>query len=265
MDALNQQKIHLPDTAALHPSSVPQNDLVHDPSTNQPDNLNSILARERAEALVKNADVWASVDRIVDTEQANRAKDALDQLRAEWLRIENERKAEKKPHDDAALAVQKRYRPILAMIEACQATIEPLRTDWLRREDERLARERREAQARADAAAREAEEAARKAEQAKQAPVSARLAAAEAAERAKQAAEQAAAIPERARVQGSYGRPAASLREYWYGEVVDVLKAARHYRDRTELREVLTRLVSADARAGVRVAPPGCVIKSRRE
>ena len=242
-----------------------QNDLVGPGiGHNQPDNINSVLARERAEALVKAADVWAGVTEIISAEQATRAKDALDQLRAEWNKTDAERKVEKRPHDDAALAVQKRYRPILAMIETCTETISPLHNGWLRREDERLARERREAQARADAAAREAEIAARKAEQAKQAPVSAKLAADAAAERAREAAEQAAAIPDRARTQGSYGRPARSLREFWYGEVTDVLKAARHYRNEPGLLAELERLACRDARAGIR-AVPGCEIKSRKE
>jgi hypothetical protein len=256
---------------ALSPvTTKPQNDLVHDPSTNLPDNINSVLARERADALVAAADVWSGVSEITSAEQAGRAKDALDQLRAEWNKADAERKAEKKPHDDAAIEVQRRWRPILVMIEACQDAVGRLHKNWLIREENRLRRERDEAEARAKQAQREAEEAARKAEEAKAAPVSAKLAAEAAAERARVAAQEAAAIPDRARVKGSYGRPAASLREWWSAEVTDVLKAARHYRDRPELREVLVRLASADARAGVRNAPegagiPGCNILSRKE
>jgi hypothetical protein len=242
------------------------NDLVHDPSSNLPpdDTINSVIALERAEALVKAADAWSQVLEIATAEQAGRAKDAVDQLRAEWLKVDADRKAEKKPHDAAAVAVQKRWNPILQMISACQEPIQALHTRWLRREDERLAKERQEAEARAAIAVKAAEDAARWAEQATLAPVTARIEAAAAAERAEAAVAAAHVIPDRARVQGSYGRPARSLREYWFAEVTDILKAARHYRSRPELIDVLTRLASADARGGAR-SIPGCEVKSRKE
>lgn len=254
----------------------PQNDLTNPPPPaghNQPDNINSVLADEAVDKEIKTADAWVGVTAIATAEQAKRLQDAIDRLNEIWDKYEAERKAEKKPHDDRALAVQKRWRPILHKVEVCLEALNPLRADWLDREGKRIERERREAQERANRAAQEADAAMLKAQQAittNKSPVSAKLAAEQADERAKQAEQAVFAIPDRARVKGSYGRPARSLREYWSAEVVDVLKAARYYRERLELRECLASLASAEARAGVRNTPegqgiPGCNIISRKE
>ena len=95
------------------------------------------------------------------TPLANQAQaDAVGQIMAGLRTIRKDadaaRKVEKKPHDDAAKAVQDKWLPILTKADrAIEAAQRPL-TDWLaRQEAERLAREA-EARAEADRLAREA-------------------------------------------------------------------------------------------------------------
>jgi hypothetical protein len=251
--------------------ATPQNDLVHDPSTNNPPvRMYDVLVDEAIDKEVATADEWVTmVPRIETIDQANCAKDAIDRLNDLWDKYEAERKAEKKPHDEAAKAVQKRWMPRLHKIDLSRVVLIGLRNGWLDREDERLARERAAAESQAVARAQIAAKLAREAEEAKN-PVSAKIAAEAAAERAQTAAAVFAAIPDRARVKGSYDRPAASLRTTWYAEITDVIKAARYFRDRPVLKDVLTNLASALARSGMRNPPdgpgiPGCNIMSRKE
>jgi hypothetical protein len=66
----------------------------------------------------------------------------------------------------------------------------------------------------------------------------------------------------RSAVRGRYSRRARSLRTTWYAEVDDVVLAFAQYQDHPKVREILTELASADARAGLREIP-GCRVLSR--
>jgi hypothetical protein len=63
-------------------------------------------------------------------------------------------------------------------------------------------------------------------------------------------------------VRGSYSSRARSLRVLWRAEVDDVVLAFAQYLDHPKVKEVLTELASADARAGAREIP-GCRVLSR--
>jgi hypothetical protein len=221
------------------------------------------VARERVEGLVSAANRWARErPEITDAETAARANDFLEQLAAEAKKLELQRRAEKRPHEDAAKAVDARYRPLADMVGACKLVVTALHSAWLRREQDRLAIERRRKEAEAREAQRLADEAARKAAAA--ASVSDLIAASEAERAAKEASAAAAAVPERAQTRGQLSGRARSLKTTWHARVVDPYAAIRHYRDRAEVRELVERLANADARAGVR-AIPGCAVYSTQE
>lgn len=205
------------------------------------------LAAEDIDKEIQAADQWASVVAIADAAQADRAKDAVDHLAALWKKYDEQRAAERKPHADAAKAVQERWKPLLSRIETCLATVKRLHDRWLDAENRRLAAARRAAQAEAERLAREAEKAAAKVPDA--APPSAVIKRDEAAAAAKAAADRAAAIPDRARTHGNYGAPARSLRTVWVAEVTDITKAVRVYRDHPEMKDLLGRLATHDIRA----------------
>lgn len=225
------------------------------------------IARDRVEALVANANRWLTErPQIVGEEMAAKCVDFLQQLAAEAKSIEAQRKREKQPHLEAAAEVDRRWRPLAEMLDACIRLLKPRHSDWLLREQQRLETERRYKAEAAEKARREAEEAARKAT----APQSVRdiINASQAERAAQEAAAAVAAVPERAQTRGSISGRARSLRTTWHARVDDLVDALSHYIDRPEIRETVERLANADARsmgkAGIGKIP-GVTIYSMQE
>jgi len=106
--------------------------------------------------LYDEAGNWLDGEPLANQAQADAVGKIMTGLRTIRKDADTARVAEKKPHDDAAKAVQDKWKPILAKADrAIEAAQRPL-TDWLaRQEAERLARED-EARAEADRLAREA-------------------------------------------------------------------------------------------------------------
>lgn len=99
---------------------------------------------------------WLDGEPLANQQQADAVGQLMTQVRSIRKDADAERKVEKKPHDDAAKAVQDKWLPILAkadrVIEAAQRPL----TDWLaRQEADRLAKEAA-ARDEADRLAREA-------------------------------------------------------------------------------------------------------------
>lgn len=208
--------------------------------------------RERAEELAIAVDAFVALGEIKDEGQATRAGDLQRELQALEKQIEEERKREKQPHLDAAKSVDGRYTPIRDVAQKWRTTITDLLGFWLRRqraEQEERARKAREA---AEAAAREAAAAQSEIDRAElQAE----------ADRAKKAAERAEA--DRPQVGSQVGgRRAIGIRQSPpKARIVDERAAARWCwgAHRPEMLELITRLASADARAGT-AEIPGCEI-----
>jgi len=228
-------------------------------------------ARERVAALESAANDWAKACAVIeDAETAAQCTDFLDQLLAEHKKWDAQRAAEKKPHDEAAKAVQERWKPLLDKLLLCKGAIEPRHRAWLQRERQRLEAERRQREAEAREAAREAEraqEAARRAvEESKGDVVQSMLAANAAVDAAADASRAAAAVPRRAQVRGALGGRARSLRETWSAHIVDPDLFYQHVKDRPEVKDVLQRLANAAARGGIRNPDlPGCWVYSSEE
>lgn len=125
-----------------------------------------ILARENARVreFADAAGDWLDLGRIETEEQASRLKDYIDGARAVVKQVDTARADAKKPHDDAAKAVQAAFRPLLDAVETAIGRVRPMLTDYLQRkkaaDEARKAREKAEAEA-AARAAQEAAEAAR--------------------------------------------------------------------------------------------------------
>jgi len=197
------------------------------------------------------------------TPLANQAQaDAVGQIMAGLRTIRKDadaaRKVEKKPHDDAAKAVQDKWLPILTKADrAIEAAQRPL-TDWLaRQEAERMAREA-EARAEADRLAREAAAMARTT----LADAEAHDAALDAAKAADRAAGRIAR--DKSHVAGN-GR-AVALRTYHETELSDAPAALRWLRENrpTELREAILALVKAEPLT-MRRTIPGITITEQRK
>lgn len=203
----------------------------------------------KAAEFLDAAGEWLDLKVIQTAEQASELADFITGLRKNWKACDEDRKADKKPHDDAGKSVQAAYTPILNKITKAADRVQPMQTAWLQKLEEehkaaaaRIAEEARKAREEADrqaamAAARndiagetEAEASAKRADDM-----------AKEAERASKA---------RAQVKSaSGGGRTASLRTTWEAEVVNPRVAFMRYADHPEVLAVLRQLAEAEARA----------------
>lgn len=187
---------------------------------------------------VSNDDQEAALDELL--KDVRKAKQDADAQRA----------AEKKPHDDAAKAVQASWKPLLDRCDAAMSAIKdaltPYREARQKAKDEaaRLAREEAEAKQKA------AQEALRKSDD-----LETKFAA---EEELKQASKLAA-------VANKIDRSATGLRTYWEAEITDRREALKHYIAKfpQEFEDLIQRLADADAR-GTRAPVPGVVFHERK-
>lgn len=198
---------------------------------------------------------------ITTLEIANKGAAIVERMRALGTEGEAKRKAEKKPHDDAAAAVQAKWKPVLepasAAIQSLVAAIDKFKRAEearLKREAEEAARKERERIAKIEADRIAAEEAER-AKQAEQMGMEHQAMSEDeiAAEAAASAAEQVAAAPQvstTVRVGTAHGR-GVSKATVWGGKIVDVdvfFQAVKEYPDvQGALQKVADRLGRAKA------------------
>lgn len=187
-----------------------------------------------------------------DDEAAEVSK-LLDAFRKAGKDADAARAAEKKPHDDAAKAVQAKWKPLIDRAgmgaDGCKAALTP----WLRKKDE-------EARAAAEVARQEAARIAAEAEKARLAAQSGGLEAREAAEAAAKEAERAQAVAAKADKQKAAakgGDRAVTLRSRWECEIADRRALLNHYAVRRpdDLTAWLLDMAKADVRSGIRSLP----------
>lgn len=195
-------------------------------------------------------------DTLAGGEVANDAQEAaidelLDQFRAAAKDADKERAAEKKPFDDAAKAVQAKWKPIIDKADrgaqACKEALTPYRTAKQCAKDEAARKAREEAEA------KEAE--ARKALQ-----QSDDLEAKYAAEKELETAAKLKAVANK------IDRSATGLRTYWEAEITDRKAALLHYLNRSPDRfeALIQQMADEDAR-GARAPVPGVVFHERKK
>lgn len=185
------------------------------------------IAKQDIDDLFNEAKTWLDGAAVETQEQADMIALLLDQIRKAKKAADEARKDEKRPHDEAAKAVQERYAPVLKranlIADACKAAMGPFleAQERQKREAERVAREEAEAATRAaqEAMARtsvadieDREEAERLAEAAKAADVNARKLA-----------------KDKGHAKG--GARAVGLRTRFEPELTDLPKAIQHFWD----------------------------------
>lgn len=182
-------------------------------------------ARETLASLETEANAWFDGTPIENQAQADDVARLLDAARKLKTKSDGERKAEKKPHDDAAKAVDAKWKPILTAADRVAEIAKAAQTVWL----VKLDREKRE---REEAARKEAEvkaaEACRLAAEAdgSLAAAKARDAAIEEAKRAEAAAQRAA--NDKAGAKGIGMARTVSLRTTYRSEVKDRRELLKH-------------------------------------
>ena len=190
---------------------------------------------------------WLDLGEVETDAQAGHLSDFVAGANALKKRVEDARKAAKKPHDEAGRAVQAAFAVPATKIERAVEKAKKLLGPFLARKKAEAEAAKREAMAAAEKARKEAEEKARQA--AARNDISGEVEAEKAlkdAEKARKAASREA----KAQVKSvSGGGRTMSLRTTRSAEITNINQVFMHYRDRPEVADLLTRLATADVRA----------------
>jgi hypothetical protein len=213
-------------------------------------------------------DLWHEAKGILDGAGVQSDADAemvaklLDALRQAKKGADEQRALEKKPHDDAAKAVQSAWKPLLDKCDLAADTCKKALAPFLTAKE---AAQRAEA----DRARIAAEDAQRVAQEQLRAAQPTDLAAREQAERALKEADgatKAAARLDKSKAHAAGGSRAIGLRSYWIAELVDPVVALKHYREHQPdaLKAWLVDQAQRDANAGARAIPGFAINEDRR-
>lgn len=218
---------------------------------NPPDRFT--LFREHIEELLDEAKQFLDGEPIETDAQAEDVSRLLNMLRTAANDADEARKDEKRPHDEAAKAVQTKWKPVLEAADLAVSTAKKALAPFLqKKEDEqRAAAEavRMEAERQA-AAARKAAENASPADLAAQTTV--RVLQENAADLEKKAAKL-----DKGKAQARGGGRAVSLRSVWTATLINPVEALKHYRATQPelLKQWLAEQAQRDVRAGKRSIP----------
>jgi len=192
---------------------------------------------------------WIEVAPLKTDEQASKLADFIAGIKEVKKAVDEDRKVDKKPHDEAGKAVQAAYTPILTKLDKAIARVNPIMTAWLEHLD---AKEREEN----ERARREAEaEAKRAAEMEAQARARNDFAGEAEAEEANKRAEKAQKDADRAAKQrpqvksATGGGRTVSYRTYWEAEVENLRAAFMHFHQNPEVAALFKKLAEAEARS----------------
>ena len=101
---------------------------------------------------------WLKIKELETEEQAAELNDFIAGLRKRWKTTDEDRKFDKKPHDDAGKEVQAAYVPILDKLKKAAERVTPMQTVWLEKQE---AIRQEEARKRQEEARKQREEAER--------------------------------------------------------------------------------------------------------
>lgn len=205
--------------------------------------------QKKAAEFLDAAGEWLDLKEIGSAEQASELNDFIAGVKKVGKAVDEDRKTDKKPHDDAGKKVQAAYSPILDKMRLAIDRVTPMQTRWLTKVEAERQAEAARKQAEAEAAAREAEEAAAKA--AARNDISGEVDAEAAQKRAKELQKDAArAAKSKANVKSATGGArTASLRTTWRAKITNLRIAFMQFADEPELQELLVKLAERRARA----------------
>lgn len=222
-------------------------------------------SQNRADEIIKTANEWVTkCPEIQSEDQAGRANDFRNQIRAAKKKNEETRKSETDPLTQQAKAIKAKYDALNPFLDECFSRLGKLVEPWLdkldkaKKEEERLAREE------ADRLRREAAEKLKKAEEGEGRTIQAAVEATQAQEAAVVAEKAADNIAkEKVQVRGDLSDKATGFRTTWSAALIDPEKAFAYYKDNLKLIALLESLASADARGGRRRIPGFDVTSTR--
>lgn len=184
-------------------------------------------------------------------EQETALDDLLDDVRKARKAADAERAAEKKPHDDAAAAVQARWKPLLAKCDMATLEIKKLLTPY--RDAKQKAKDAAAAKAREEAAA-------------KLAQAQAALKQPEDLEAKFEAETQLAAANKLTAIANKLDRAPTGLRTHWQHKIINRRDLLKHVMERypEDLADMLNEFVRIKVVAGVRDMPGVEITAERR-
>ena len=191
---------------------------------------------------------WLDIGTIQNAEQSERLTDFVTGARDLFKRVEDSRKATKKPWDDLGKQVQDAYAPLASKVKIIAEKMKVIQADWLKRENARIAEEKRKAEetarAKREAAERAADEAAARND------ISGQVEAEEAL-KAAQKQENAAAKPAKAQAGSATGAGRKmTTRKTKYARITNLRVCMRYFEREPEVADLLTRLATAAVRRG---------------
>ena len=198
-------------------------------SDNAPDDESFDALKDRIEDLARDADALIKSGAAPDQSAADRASDLANRLAELHKKADGARATEKKPHDEAAKAVQAKWTPLLGTAEVYKRIKSAVITPFLVAEDQK-----RKA---AEAAARKAAEEAAKAGQPLPEPIQMERAAPKA---------------------GSGGRRSVALRTVKVVTITDRAAVLAFWANNQQITEVLQKISEKAIAAGVTV--PGVTV-----
>lgn len=215
----------------------------------------------RASELVATANRWATErPEITDDQTGDDCDSFLTQIKEILAAYEEARKAEREPLLEAGKEIQSRYAVLVAPLQKVREILKPRLSAWnklkQKRLDEEAAAKRKEAEEaeRVAAAKQKTADEAMKTEGSD--AIGAAVVADEAAKEAEDLAKQAVvAGRQKASTKGDLSARSTGLRKTWFAELTNVNKALRYYGYREEVKELMVKLASAEARSGVREVP----------
>jgi hypothetical protein len=184
------------------------------------------LFKEEVDDLLLEARNYLDGDPIANEQQAEAVSSLLNRLRRVSKDADAARATEKRPHDDAAKAVQAKWKPLIDKADLAATTAKQALAPWLQQVEDKLRAEAEAARIEADRLAQVAREAREGA--------SGNLEAAEDAERLLKVAagaEKFAAQADRARPLATGGERAIGLVDKFTPELTDSCAALKHYRE----------------------------------
>jgi len=233
------------------------------PETGAPPPYNTVAHTAfslRVQAFMDACGKWADIKTINSKEQSERLNDFINGARTLWKKVDEQRVADKKPHDDRGAVVQAAYTPLKDKLTAAADKLKPMAADWLARETARLAAEQAAAKAEADAKAEAARKLAAEAEARND--VSGEV---DAAAQLKEAQKMQAAAGKdlKAKIGSASGAGRTmSFRTVKTAEIHNLNGVYMHFREHPDVIELLQRLATAAVRAGVEFDPKILTIKT---
>lgn len=213
------------------------------------DNSRDVSLAEQIKDYASQALEWLKKNGVTTKNDSDKAAN----YRAELIRLSKEadtqREAEKRPHDEAAKAVQAKWKPLVDEAKGAADTIRDSLTVWMRAEDARLEAERKakwEADQKANAEARAKIEAER-AKQMRDDPIAALTS-------PEPELPELPPPPEKVSVQagGQRGRK-AGLREIDVYTVTDHAAALAFFANSDEVKDLISKMATRASKAGVEV------------